>query len=372
MGEFKCLDKHVQMVVASLTKNYLTAGPYIEEFEHKIAKYHGKKYGVFVTSGQAALEVALVLAKTKIEKEHLRVLVPSTTYLATIWAILNTNNTPVFKDIQEKNFIINPSVSFYDQEIDVAIPVDLCGYSAHKEAQKIRDKNENIFIINDACESVGNSMVGYGDITCVSFFTSHIITTGFGGMILIDDLDFVKYARSYISHGRMFGGDFTKFQGAWCDRFKFDKIGGSLRESSLSAALGLAEFDNLEEYVQIRKNNAYQMINSSFSKIKDNFSFPSTKYWNNSVFQFMPVVCRDHINRTEFLKYLYEKGVDSRVLLSITNQPIIERMYGKKFKNKFPVSRKINEQGFLLPCHHHMTKEDTNIIIEAIETYKVK
>lgn len=365
MGNFKCKGKHIQMVINSLAENYLTAGPYIEEFEDKIAKYHGKKYGVFVSSGQAALEVALELAKVQLNNYKLRVLVPSTTYLATVWAVINSNCIPVFVDIED-NFIIDANKHW--EPVDVAIPVDLCGYSAHKEAKKIKEEDENIFIVNDACEAVGNKMVGYGDITCVSFFTSHIITTGYGGMVLLDDSELVQYARSYISHGRTFGGDFTKFKDSWKDRFKFDKVGSSLRESSLSAALGLAEFDSLEDYIRIRKANANQYRVRHVND--ENFIMPNDNYYNNCIFQFMPIVCRDHIDRTKFLEYLYEHGVDSRVLLSVTNQAIIKEMYGDNFQDNFPVSKKINEKGFLLPCHHNMIFQDVDKITSLINSYR--
>lgn len=362
MGGFQCKPNYVKAVSKVLKSGYISAGPAISEFEKQIAEYHGKKYGVFVNSGQSALEVALQIAKFHIGKDHPRVLIPATTYAATLWAVINTGCKPVFGDIN--NSIVLGRFCDFD-DVDIILPVDLCGFSAHQIPPKIKEKFPKAFVINDACEAVGNKKAGYGDITCLSFFTSHIITTGHGGMIIFDDEEYELYARSYISHGRTMGGDFTKFSNnEWEDRFKFDKIGVSTRESALSAALGLEQIKELDSIVKRRKEIATRYTNEFKNEIIA--SFPDHVYINNCVFQFYPIFFKE--NREKVLKYLYKNGIDSRVLLSLTNQGIVRKLFGP-IELMFPTSTYANEHGAILPCHQYMTDEDVDHVIKTIGDY---
>lgn len=369
IGSYEFKQSHLDAVEKSLKETWLTAGPYIDEFEDRIAKYHRKEYGVFVNSGQSALEVALRIAQNKIGKDKLKVVIPSTTYLATLWAVLNTDNIPLFADI-DSHLVIDPESVLKHKEFDVLMPVDLCGYSAHQQTQEvIRGADHDFIVINDACEALGSQTVHYGDITCFSFYTSHMITTGYGGMLCSCDKDDIEFARSYISHGRQFGGDFTKYQGQWVDRFKFDKVGVSYRESSLSASLGLAQIDGL--YKNIAKRQAVARIFAY--KIGDEgvFNTPSHSYILNCVFQFFPVICSSEIDREHFLSYLYDNGIDSRVLLSLTNQSIVKEKW-PNLEEDCIQSKIINERGFLIPCHDELSPEEVKYIVETFNSYKGK
>jgi len=347
-------------VVETIRSGFLSAGPVIDEFENRIAALHGKKYGIFVNSGQSALEVALKLAQVRLGIHHrpLRVLIPTTTYAATLWAVLNTGNTPIFCDIDSKTFCIDYTRA--RPEFDVALPVDLCGYASGRPLQ------EDKFVIEDACEAVGNSKCDYGDIVCLSFYVAHIITTGSGGMICLDDDYLAEHARSYITHGRKFGGDFTKYKDMWVDRFLFDKTGISARGNALEAAFGLAQLEKLDRIIQKRRENAKYFYDLWMnSDIKSRILFPDIDYISKCVFQFFPVILDSNLNREKILKSLFTKGIDSRVLLSLTNQPAFRQLYGNIEKNH-PISDFINSQGFVLGCHQQLNTDDIEYMFEAL------
>jgi len=360
-------NEELGAVIDVIRSGKLSAGDVIEQFECEMAQKHGKKYGIFVNSGQSALDVALILAKVQLEKSKLKVLFPATTYASDLWSIINTGNEPVFCDI-DWNFVINYPTLVNDvyeniQEFDICLPVDLCGYPSRKL--------NNFYTIEDACEAVGNSFCNYGDIICLSFYVSHIITTGCGGMLCLDDERLVEYARSYISHGRKFGGDYTKFTNKWVDRFLFDKIGVSYRASAIEAALGIAQLKKISKIIEQRRQNARQLA-WEISKLKlDYFIVPDQDYINKSVFQFFPIILTDDcsFNREDFLKYLFRNGIDSRVLLSLTNQPIIKQLYGD-IESKYPVSEYCNKNGFIIGCHQHLTQEDLDHIATVFNNYK--
>lgn len=349
-------------VMETIRSGFLSAGPVIDEFENKIAALHGKKHGIFVNSGQSALEVALILAREclGVHNRPLRVLVPTTTYAATLWAVLQTNNVPVFCDVDPRTFCINYSRA-KDGRFDVALPVDLCGYALSGPPPK-----ESTFVVEDACEAVGNSYANYGDIICLSFYVAHIITTGSGGMVCLDDDYLAEYARSYITHGRKFGGDFTKYKNMWIDRFLFDKQGISARGNALDAAFGLAQLEKLDRIVQKRQENAKYLYDLWInSDIKDSVRFPDIDYISRCIFQFFPIILDSTLNREKVLKFLFTKGIDSRVLLSLTNQPAFRKLYGN-IENDYPVSKFINSQGFVLGCHQHLGVDDMKYTFEAL------
>jgi dTDP-4-amino-4,6-dideoxygalactose transaminase len=348
-------------VINAIKSGFLSAGPAIEEFENKVASLHGKKHGIFVNSGQSALEVALVLAREclGIHDRPLRVLVPTTTYAATLWAVLITGNVPVFCDIDPRTFCID--YTKVSEKYDIALPVDLCGHASSAPPEK------NIMVVEDACEAVGNSKCIYGDIICISFYVAHIITTGCGGIVCLNDDYLTEYARSYIAHGRKFGGDFTKYKDVWVDRFLFDKVGVSVRGNALDAAFGLAQLKKLDRIIQKRQENARHFYDLWInSDIKDRIQLPSLDYISNCVFQFFPIVLDNGLNREKVLKFLFTKGIDSRVLLSLTNQPIFRKLYGN-IEDNYPVSKFTNAQGFILGCHQQLNASDIEYVFETLK-----
>ena len=339
-----------------LESNMFSAGKHIGLFENNAAAIHGKSYGVLMNSGQSALEVALTAVRTS--SAPLKVLVPATTYIATVWSIENTGNIPVFCDIDPETFCIDYNKA--PDDYDIAMPVDLCGYSAG------RPKDITKFVIEDAAQSFGNTECTYGDIICSSFYVSHIITTGSGGIAMFNNLEFDSFMRSYISHGRTFGGDFTKFTDEWVDRFKFNKVGVSFRGDALHAAVGLAQLKKLPQILWQRKGNANK-IRALLEDAKiEGLWYPSQDYVNKCVFQFFPLVLDDNILRENVLRKLYKKGIDSRVLFNLTNQPIFQEKYGD-IEDNYPVSKRINTQGFLIGCHQHITDDNICYLVETLQ-----
>ena len=342
-------DDALRRIKAVLDSGFLSSGKEIVEFEYKVAQLHQKQFGVLVNSGQSALEVALELAKEHLKKGRpLKVLVPATTYAATLWAIINTGNTPVFCDIDPKTFCIDYTKA--PEEYDVALPVDLCGYSAGRPPKK------DVFVIEDACEAIGNDKCTYGDVVCFSFYVSHIITTGSGGMLCLNNETLNDYAHSYIAHGRVYGGDFTKYTQTWVDRFLFDRVGVSYRGDCLHAALGLSQLEKLSDIINLRKKNAKE-LQFWLKYYGVPVQYPSDKYIENCVFQFFPLVLEDNVDRTKVLKTLFDQGVDSRVLFPLTIQSAFKNVYGD-ISQKYPVSARINTQGFIVGCHQHMSSQD--------------
>jgi len=191
-------------------------------------------------------------------------------------------------------------------------------------------------------------------------------------MVECDDKDLIDYARSFISHGRMYGGDFTKFdKNKWQDRFLFSSVGSLYRADCLSAALGNSQFTRVLDIILKRKTNALALTKRlSVSGVVEHFIFPDYKYIDNCVFQFYPIKIKrsSFVQREQFLQYLYENKIDSRVLLSLTNQPAIKKLYGG-IEDNYPFSKECNKYGFIIGCHQGLNVEDMEYIGDIFEKY---
>lgn len=381
MGTYQCTEEDIESVTKTLRSNYLSTGSELKKLENRVANLCGKKYGLMVNSGQSALEVALILAKVHLGKNKLRVAIPATTYAATLWAIINTGNEPVFVDIGD-DYNIDCNNLENDLDVDAILAVDLCG----KVADIPEWVKRKYFVIEDACEAFGNPKCTYGDIICFSFYVSHIVTCGSGGIVCLNNKELYKYAESYIAHGRVYGGDFTSYTDKWVDKFLFDKVGVSYRSSNINAALVWSQLDRLSDILSKRKENAKILIDlyQKSNILKANFIFPDYNYHENCVFQFFPIVIKSSLLfppihslekgkripfcKEELLQYLFENKIDSRVLLSLTNQPIIKRLYGD-IEQKFTKACFCNKNGFIVGCHQNLDRSDMIYIIEILEKY---
>jgi len=361
IGTLDCTQEDIDAVAKAMKSGFLSSGQETTDVEKYLAHTHGKFFGLLVNSGQSALEVAIKLAQIKLCKEDLIIAIPATTYAADLWAILNMGCRPSFCDI-DKDY--NIDYSSIPDSADVVLSVDLCG----KTANIPKEIREKFFIIEDACEAVGNTNCNYGDIICLSFYVSHIITAGCGGMICLNDEQLYDYAKSYIAHGRVYGGDFTKFNHSWINRFKFNKIGVSYRLNNLSASLLLSQTKRLESIINKRKENAKYLIDAYHNDIKlqYDFVFPTKEYAEDSVFQFFPILLKTNLPRNTFLSYLFQNGIDSRVLLSLTDQPIFQKLYGEDLHLLYPNSYNCNLNGFLVGCHQNLSKDDLDRIIQVL------
>jgi len=367
IGTFDCTENDIKIVSDALRSGYLSTGKEMKFLEEQVALLHNKDFGVMVNSGQSALEAAIAYAKDQFGKNNLNIVCPTTTYAATLWAILREGCTPIFCDIDETYNLDYNQIADIKEDIDVLLPVDLCG----KTAEPPFDVWNSHYIIEDACEAFGNGNCGYGDITCFSFYVSHIITTGSGGMICVEKEEIQEWLRSFISHGRSYGGDFTKYKDVWVDRFLFDKVGVSYRSDNLSAALGKSQLATLDDVIKKRKRNAKILIDryNKSDSLQQYFIFQTEEYHSDCVFQFFPILIRESsLNREHLLSYLFKEGIDSRVLLSLTNQPKFIDLFGD-IRERYPNSNYCNDNGFIVGCHQNLDEDDMEYVIEILERY---
>ena len=232
-------------VSAALRENRLGQGRFVTEFEQKVTKFVGAKHAVAVSNGSMADIVALSVLKQQ-RPGRTEVIVPALTFIAHVNAILVNGLKPVFCDIGEDLQINVEEIRKKTTFDTLAIfPVHLLGKKCNIEEIKKIGREEGIFVLEDSCEAFG--LYHDTEFATYSFFPSHTITTGEGGMIVTNIESNAEWARKIANHGRK--GDNI------LDKFHFDSMGFNGKMSNVLAAIGCGVVDGAGKVIEERKKN---------------------------------------------------------------------------------------------------------------------
>lgn len=225
------------------------SGTEIEEFEIAFAKYMGSRFAIAVSSGTAALHVALAAAGIGAGDE---VLIPPYTFVATATAVSHQNAIPVFVDIDPVTFCMDPTdlKNKITDQTKAIVPVHLFGYPLDLSSFLDFAKEHNLIVIEDACHAHGaeynRKKIGtFAKAGCFSLFESKNMMTGEGGIIITDDTEFAEQCRLVRHHG----------EPSW---YTYERLGYNYRMTTIQAAIGLEQLKKLDKMNEGRiKNSLY-------------------------------------------------------------------------------------------------------------------
>ena len=350
---------------------YWAIGPEIEEFERVVADYVGVKYGVSFNSGTAALHAVLLAYDIKQGDE---VIVPSFTFIATANAPLFVGAKPVFADIEDSTFGLDPSdvERKITEKTKAIMPIHYGGLPCRiKELKKIAEEYD-LLLIEDAAESIGASINGwkvgsFGNAAMFSFCGNKVITTGEGGIIVTDSGEIYERLKLIRSHGRL------EFEPYFMTTRTLDYImlGYNWRISSITAALGLAQMEKLDKVIEMRRKNA-EYITKKLLKI-DGVEIPDPLNSYFHVYQMYTIRVKGERRVRDALKdYLAKRGIMSKVYF----EPVhLTHFYREKFGFKggeLPVTERLSSEVLTLPLYPTMTIEEMEYIIESINEFLLK
>lgn len=306
----------------------------IEAFEKDFSKWLGIKHCVAVSSGTMADTIALAVLKHFYPGRN-KVIVSAHTFIAQINSIIYNGLTPIFMD-GPYGFFTN---KHRHDEILCFFPVHLLGVPWRWDLP--------IPVIEDSCEAMGSKIDGVkcgviGDMGTFSFFPSHTITTGEGGMISTNNDDFAALARRLRNHGKVANDDFS-----------FDVIGFNAKMTSLQAALGIEALKTIDQVIEKRRKNFFSL---GGSESLGDFISPHA----------FPLKFESRYKRDRAILFFREKGVDCRKYFS--SIPTQEKAYahlGYKLGD-FPVSEEYGDKWLYLPVHQGLTEDDISHMKAAI------
>jgi perosamine synthetase len=384
LGHLNISAKGKQYVNDALSSNRLSKGKYTLAFEKDFAVMHQSKHAIFMNSGTSALQVALTALKEQYGyNDGDEVLVPSVTFIATSNIVLQNNMRPVFVDVNPRTF--NIDYRKIEDKITprtrAIIPVHLFGLPADMEEIIDIAQRRCLQVIEDSCEAVGstinNKPVGsFGDFGTFSTYVNHLVVGGIGGLITTSDDRLAEICRSLMAHGRdsVYAGidDDDGLTGDGLQniierRFKFDRVGYSYRATELEAAIALSSLEQFETNVAIRRRNA-QLLMDYLAPLQEYLQLPYISPSFTHAFMMFPMVCKPGVNRDDLLLFLEERGIETRYLFPLLEQPIYKRLF-PRFAEQYPVAQNLTHNGFIIGIHEGLTPLDIEYISDTIHGF---
>ena len=345
-----------------LLSRKLTMSEITKKFEFAFSKFVGSKYALMVNSGSSAnLLAAFALINPK-KKGKLRpgdkFLIPAICWSTSLWPLVQCGLRPEFIDVNINNFCIDENLLKKNSSVKAIMNIHILGNSP--DIQKIQNfaKSNDMFLIEDTCEALGSKFKSkylgtFGDFGTYSFYYSHQITSGEGGMIVCKTKEDYDLLHTLRAHGWDRGLTTSKKK----NNFNFINSGFNLRPMDVTAAIGLSQLKRLNKMIKSRSKNRKLIIN----KIKNHRNwnsqysfFEQNKNLDPSWFG-LPLLINENFlkNKEKFLKYLNYKGVETRPILSgnFLNQPSCKLNKFKFNKKNFKVSQEIEDRGFFIGLH---------------------
>jgi len=365
-------EEEIKAVEACLRDGWLAGfGPRSIEFEEKIAKRFGKKYGVFVNSGSSAC--LLAIAALDLPK-GCKIITPACTFSTTLAPIIQLGYKPVFVDVGLTSYVptVADIIAAVDDEVKAIMVPNLIGNKPNWDllkAELIRIGRADIYVIEDSADTI--TYTESTDVSTTSFYASHIITAGgTGGMVMFNDKKHVDRALQYRDWGRM--GDNSeimddrfnhKVDGIPYDhKFLYGVLGYNMKCSEMSAAFGLVQLERFETYKDVRRANIERYL-TNLKDVKE-LVLPDDSVQPNWL-----AIPLQTERRLELLTFLEANDVQTRVTFAgnVTRHPIY-REYLQAFDN----SDTIMKNGFLLGAHHGMSVEDVDYVCDKIKEFFAK
>jgi len=344
-------------------------GPNVEQFEDLIASYVGTKYALTFNSGTSALHAALLAHEIKQGDE---VIVPSFTFIATANAPLFVGAKPVFADIEEETFGLDPEDvnEKITKKTKAIMPIHYGGCACKITELKEIAEDNNLILIEDAAESLGakirDDKVGtFGDSAMLSFCQNKVITTGDGGAIVTDSKEIYEKLKLIRSHGRLETSDYF----ASTEYMDYVTLGYNFRMSNITAALGIAQLKKADKIIEQRRENAKYLTTELNREVKETITTPTPPKDYFHVYQMFTVRAKGPKEKRENLKkYLTGNGIMSKVYF----EPVHLASFYKnilKYDCDLPVTEKVSKDVLTLPMYPTLTKEEMKYIVEEIKRF---
>jgi len=349
----------IDNVVDALRSGWISsAGTYLGQFESEFAAYCGRRHGIAVTNGTAALQLAVSCLDLEPSAE---IIMPSFTIISCALAAIYNGAVPVLVDADADTWCMD--VSQIEAKVTsrtrAIMPVHIYGHPVDMDAVRTVAQRHGLAVIEDAAEAHGaeyrgGKCGGFGDISCFSFYANKIVTTGEGGMLLTDDDAVAAAARS--RRNLCFGAQ---------HRFVHEDFGDNFRMTNLQAALGVGQLERIEATVA-RKRQVAAAYSAGLAGLP--LRMPVEREWAKSVYWMFGVVLDDSVpfDADGFGRRLAERGVQTRSFFTgMHRQPVLldQGFFGCE---SYPVTDRLAERGLYLPSGQAITDEQVAAVIAAI------
>jgi len=380
-------DEIVEMAEVLLS-GQLTMSNRVREFEKKFAEFVGAPYAVMVNSGSSAnlLAAALVtnlLRDKKLEKGD-EILVPAVCWSTSVWPLVQMGLKPIFVDVDPRT--LNVSIESLKAKASARtrafMAVHILGNCAPMDEVLAFVRERDWILIEDTCESLGTKWKGkylgtMGEVGTYSFYFSHHMTTGEGGMVVchtLQDYDLLKCLRAHgwtreLSNRAELERDFSNVD----PRFLFVNVGFNLRPMEIQAALGVKQLAKLPTMNANRVRNRQLVVDSiqAHPKWKGQLEFPEAPAGADVVWFGFSVLLKESVSISlrEYLEKLSAAGIENRPIVSgnFARQPGYQLVLPEIDAEALVGAERIHERGFFIGVHSGLlTKAQTDFLADTL------
>jgi len=387
----------LRMMTDAVLDGWLTAGRFNEEFEKKLGEYLSVKHVLTTNSGSSANLLAFTaLTSPKLGDRAIQpgdeVITVAAGFPTTVNPMLQNNCVPVFVDVDIPTYNINTDLleEAYSKKTKAVMIAHTLGNPYNLKAVKAFTEKYNLWLIEDCCDALGSEYNGqrvgsFGDIGTLSFYPAHHITMGEGGAVFTNNSELRKCIESFRDWGRdcycqpgcdntcgkRFSWQLGDLPSGYDHKYTYSHLGYNLKITDMQAACGLAQLDQVDEFVQTRKDN-FSYLTEKLQNLTDYLILPeATENSTPSWFGF-PITIKQNAgtSRLMLLKYLDQYNIGTRLLFAgnLTKQPYFE---GRKYRivGNLVNTDIIMNQSFWLGVYPGLCNEQLDYIVDRLETY---
>ena len=360
----KLYNPEKKNILECLKTNWISSeGKFVKEFEKEFSGFNSRKFGIAVSSGTAALEIALKSLNLKKKSE---VIIPAFSIISTALCVIKLDLKPVLVDCDLKTWNTNPKeiVKKITKKTSAIIITHIYGLPVDMSSIVKIAKKKNIKIIEDAAEVIGlkykkNICGSFGDLSTFSFYANKHITTGEGGMIVTNKKSLYLKCKSLRN---------LSFSNSYFDRYNHDDIGWNYRMTNLQAALGCGQLKNIKKILK-RKFEIGNIFYKSLKKNKNIILQENKNEYSKNIYWIFGILIKkgSKLNRNQIMKKLLTYNIDTRpFFLSMNKQKIFKKM-GLFKKDKMTNSEYLSKNGFYIPSGLGISNSEINYIIKTLQ-----
>jgi len=387
----------LRMMTDAVLDGWLTAGRFNEKFEKKLGEYLSVKHVLTTNSGSSANLLAFTaLTSPKLGDRAIQpgdeVITVAAGFPTTVNPMLQNNCVPVFVDVDIPTYNINTDLleEAYSKKTKAVMIAHTLGNPYNLKAVKAFTEKYNLWLIEDCCDALGSEYNGqrvgsFGDIGTLSFYPAHHITMGEGGAVFTNNSELRKCIESFRDWGRdcycqpgcdntcgkRFSWQLGDLPSGYDHKYTYSHLGYNLKITDMQAACGLAQLDQVDEFVQTRKDN-FSYLTEKLQNLTDYLILPEATENSNPSWFGYPITIKQNAgtSRVMLLKYLDQYNIGTRLLFAgnLTKQPYFE---GRKYRivGNLENTDIIMNQTFWLGVYPGLCNEQLDYIVDRLETY---
>ena len=361
-------EKEWEVIKEVILSGWVSQGPKVQEFEERVADFVGAKYAVATNACTSAIHLGLRIQGVGYGDD---VIVANTTCMANVNAIKMAGANPVFVDIDEKTYNIDPSLiaKAITKRTKAILTIDQIGLASDLDSIKLVAKQYGLAIVDDAATALGGkykgSYLGNHDlVTTFSFHPRKMITTGEGGMLLTNNIDIAEEARTLRATGASVS-DLERHKAKGIVLQKYYDCGFNYRMTDIQAAIGIVQMGRLPEILKERKRQA-DYFNEGFKDV-ENISIPFVpEYADHSYSSYLVKISSEvKISIEDILMKMANKKISCRYgIMPLHREPYFQNKYNDSM---FPVSCEIAKRTFFIPIFPGLKDEEMEYIVDSVK-----